>query len=191
VRLHAAGCDVGSGGATRRSAQRRAVEHGHLPPVPSPPYGPAAADPLPLDEDSPTRTGSERYLFRGEAVPAGVGAADLDNYENLDVEEVVLAHGATVLRLPMVYGERDPMRREEFVLRHVRAGDDRVEIGAGTLLWTKVWVRDAARAIRLAAQTGVGDGTPLNIGERRTAPIIAWAQAILDGRVGRQDRDAP
>lgn len=138
------------------------------------------ADPLPLDEDSPTRTGSERYMFRGEAIPAGVGASDMDDYENLDVEEVVLGRGATVLRLPMVYGERDPMRREEFVLRHVRAGHDHVEVGAGTLLWTKAWVRDVARAIRLAAEADAGDGTSLNIGERRTAPVIAWARAILD-----------
>jgi nucleoside-diphosphate-sugar epimerase len=137
-------------------------------------------DPLPLDEDSPTRTGGERYLFRGGAVPAGVGATDMDDYENLDVEEVVLARGATVLRLPLVYGERDPLRREEFVLRQVRAGDDRVEIGAGTLLWTKAWVRDVARAVRLAAERNAGDGTPLNIGERRTVPVVTWARAILD-----------
>jgi nucleoside-diphosphate-sugar epimerase len=137
-------------------------------------------DPLPLDEDSPTRTGHERYLFRDQPVPAGVGAEDMDDHENLDVEEVALGCGATVLRLPMVYGERDPVGREEFILQHVRAGRDRIEIGAGTLLWTKAWVRDVARAIRLAAETGAGSGSALNIGERRTSPMIAWARAILD-----------
>lgn len=138
------------------------------------------SDPLPLDETSPTRTGSERYLFRDEDVPSGVGASSMDDYENLDVEEVVLRDGATVMRLPMVYGERDPMRREEFILRHVRAGRERIEIGAGTLLWTKAWVRDVARAVRLAAETDAGDGEALNIGERRTPPVAGWARAILD-----------
>ena len=104
----------------------------------------------------------------------------MDDYENLDVEEVALHRGATVLRLPLVYGERDPIRREEFILAHVRAGHTRIEIGVGTLLWTKAWVRDVARAVRLAAESGTGTGTPLNIGERRTLPMIGWARAILD-----------
>lgn len=141
---------------------------GGLPPV----------DPLPLDETSATRTGDERYLFRGEPVPEGVGAADMDDYENLDVEEAVRPAGATVLRLPMVYGERDPMRREGFVLD--RADQDRIEIGAGTLLWTKGYVRDVAAAIRLAVETGAGAGRALNVGERRSQPMIAWARAILE-----------
>ncbi len=137
-------------------------------------------DPVPLDEDAPIRTGEERYLFRGQPQPEGVGAFDMDAYENLDVEELVLPRGATVLRLPMVYGERDPMRREEFVLRHVRAGADTVPIGAGTWICTRGWVRDVARAIRLAAESGVADGQALNVGERRTWPVIAWAQQILE-----------
>jgi nucleoside-diphosphate-sugar epimerase len=137
------------------------------------------SDPLPLDESSPTRTGAEMYLFRGEDLPAGVGASSMDDYENLDVEEVVLVNGATVLRLPMVYGERDPLRREEFVLRHVRSGADRIMVGAGTLLWTKAWVRDVARAVRLAVESDAGDGMPLNIGERRTIPVLGWVHAIL------------
>lgn len=137
-------------------------------------------DALPLDEDSPTRTGDERYLFRGTTSPRGGGAGDMDSYENLDVEQVALAQGATVLRLPMVYGERDPMRREDFVLAQLRQGCDPIEIGAGTLLWTKAWVRDVARAIRLAAESGAGDGLALNLGERRSLPIIGWAQQVLD-----------
>lgn len=108
----------------------------------------APIDRLPLDEGSPTRSGDERYLFRGQEVPPGVGAAAMHDYENLDVEDVALAAGATVLRLPMVYGERDPMRREAFVLD--RRHQERIEIGAGTLLWTKGYVRDVAAAIRLA-----------------------------------------
>jgi nucleoside-diphosphate-sugar epimerase len=142
--------------------------------------GAPSVDPLPLDEDAPLRSGSERYLFRGEVRPAGVGAAGMEDYENLDVEEVVLPHGATVLRLALVYGERDPMRREEFVLGQVRAGADRIEVGAGTLLWTRCWVRDVARAVRLACERDAAAGLPLNVGERRTVPVLAWVRAILD-----------
>jgi nucleoside-diphosphate-sugar epimerase len=146
-----------------------------------------SVDAVPLDEDAPLRVGPERYLFRGEARPAGVGAAGMEDYDNLDVEEVVLPRGATVLRLALVYGERDPMRREEFVLRQVRAGADRIEVGAGTLLWTRCWVRDVARAIRLTCENDAAAGLALNIGERRTVPVLAWVRAILDAA----DHDAP
>src|SRR4029077_17381058 len=70
-------------------------------------------DPVPLDEDSPVRT--YRYPYRGQL-------PDRDDYDKLDVEDVYLPRGATSLRLPMVYGERDYQLREEFILRRVRAG---------------------------------------------------------------------
>lgn len=79
-------------------------------------------DPVPLDESSPVRT--ERYPYRGE-LPG------LDDYEKLDVEEVYARRGATVCRLPMVYGEHDGQRREEFILRRVRAGRARIPVGSG------------------------------------------------------------
>src|SRR6185436_11615187 len=96
----------------------------------------------------------------------------------LDVEEVVRAAGATVLRLPLVYGPRDPLRREEMILRRLRAGRTRIPMGAGNLLWTRGYVRDLARAIRLAGERLEG-GELLNLGERRTPTLRQWAEAIL------------
>lgn len=136
-------------------------------------------DPVPLDESSPVR--EERYLFRGTPHPSGI---DSEHYENLDVEAVYLPAGATVLRLPMVYGAGDPMRREDFVLRRVRAGRDRIPFGAGTFLWTRGWVDDVARAVRLAAEHPDVDSEVLNIGEQRTWSVGAWARAILDAAGG-------
>src|SRR5919108_5196116 len=71
------------------------------------------------------------------------------DYEKLDVEAAYLAREATICRLPMVYGERDHQRREEPLLRRVRAGRDRVPSGSGTFLWTRGYVRDVAAGIRL------------------------------------------
>jgi hypothetical protein len=62
------------------------------------------------------------------------GGVDLETYEKLDVEEVVRAAGAVVLRLPFVYGAHDvhPLRRrEEFILRRVRAGRKRIPFQRG------------------------------------------------------------
>jgi nucleoside-diphosphate-sugar epimerase len=139
--------------------------------------GAPATDMVPLDETSPLRGPEQRYLNRGHAAP--LRGIDPDTYENLDVEEVCLAAGHTVLRLPMVYGERDELTREDFVLRRVRAGRRRIPFGAGTFLWTRGWVRDVAAAVRLAAETGAGAGQALNVGERRSPTAERWARDIL------------
>lgn len=135
-------------------------------------------DALPLDEDSPTREGDERFLFRGEDIPLGVGAAAMDDYENLDVEEVMGRTGATILRLPLTYGERDPMRREGFVLRRVLAGRTRIPFGPGTLLWSKGYVRDVASAVRTVIEADAR-GATYNVAEARAVAMITWARRIL------------
>jgi nucleoside-diphosphate-sugar epimerase len=70
--------------------------------------------PVPITEESPVRHG--RYPLR-DLLP-GLG----EHYDKLDVEPGYLARGGTALRLAMIYGEHDGQRREEFILRRVRAG---------------------------------------------------------------------
>lgn len=127
-------------------------------------------DPVPLDEDSPVRT--YRYPYRGQL-------PDRDDYDKLDVEDVYLPRGATSLRLPMVYGERDYQLREEFILRRVRAGRERIPIGSGSWLACRAYVRDVARAVRLALELPDVSGV-FNICEDRTYSMRMWAQMILD-----------
>ncbi len=128
-------------------------------------------DPMPLDEASPVR--AERYPYRGK-LPG------MEDYEKLDVEEAYLARGATVCRLPMVYGEHDEQRREEFILRRVRAGRTRIPIGSGTWLWSRGYVGDVAAGVRLACEVDRAAGEILNLGEARTWSIGHWARQILD-----------
>ena len=128
-------------------------------------------DPVPLDEDSPLR--SERYPYRGLV-------ADRHDYDKLDVEDVYLPAGATSLRLPMVYGERDYQRREEFILRRVRAGRTRIPVGAGKWLACRGYVRDLARGIRLALESDAARGEALNLCENRTYSVGMWSRMILE-----------
>jgi nucleoside-diphosphate-sugar epimerase len=128
-------------------------------------------DPVPLDEDSPVRPG--RYPFRGK-IPG------MDDYDKLDVEDVYLPRGATSVRLPMVYGERDYQRREEFVLRRVRAGRARIPFGAGMWLTCRAYVRDIARGVRLALESPAAAGQIFNLCEERTFSMRMWARMILD-----------
>ncbi|HET7420427.1 MAG TPA: NAD-dependent epimerase/dehydratase family protein [Candidatus Dormibacteraeota bacterium] len=130
----------------------------------------AETDPIPIDEDSPVRT--SRYIFRGQV-------ADRHDYDKLDVEDVYLPRGAVSLRLPMVYGEHDYQLREEFILRRVRAGRERIPFGGGMWLTCRVYVRDVARAVRRAIEMPELSGV-FNICEDRTYSMRMWAQMILD-----------
>lgn len=128
-------------------------------------------EPVPVDEDSPVR--SERYPYRGR------GERD-DDYDKLDVEPLYLARGAAVLRLAMIYGEHDPQRREEFILRRVRAGRARIPIGSGSWLWTRCYVGDVARAVLAAVDhPQAGAGHIFNVGEPVARSMRGWAEQII------------
>jgi nucleoside-diphosphate-sugar epimerase len=130
-------------------------------------------DAVPLDETSPVRP--ERYPYRGQ-MPG------MDDYEKLDVEERWLGRAGTVCRLPMVFGEHDYQRREEFVLRRVRAGRREIPMGAGTALLTFGYVDDIARGVRLAieADPAVAAGEVFNFGEERSPTMELRARRILE-----------
>jgi UDP-glucose 4-epimerase len=128
-------------------------------------------EPVPADEESPVR--ADRYPYRG-VIPG------MDDYEKLDVEELYLRRGATVCRLPMVYGEHDGQRREWFILRRVAAGRSRIPIGVGTWLSTRAYVGDVATGVRLALESPDTDDQVFNLGERRTPSVGLWARQILE-----------
>src|SRR6266511_3495765 len=134
-----------------------------------------------VDETAPVR--EQRYPYRGH--PA-LGSMDIaEHYEKLDVEEAYLRRQATVCRLPVVYGERDGQRREEPILRRLRAGRERIPSGAGSFLWTRGYVRDVAGGVRMALESEATIGEILNLGESRTWSMGLWARHVLEAAGGR------
>ena len=127
-------------------------------------------EPLPLDEASPVR--EQRYPYRGQR-------PGMDDYEKLDVEDAYRARGGVALRLPMTYGAYDRQRREEFILRRVRAGRRQIPFGSGGWLACRGYVGEIARGVRLALETAGIEGEVFNLAERRTAPVRVWAEQIL------------
>ncbi|MBW0103121.1 NAD-dependent epimerase/dehydratase family protein [Pseudonocardia sp. KRD291] len=127
---------------------------------------------VPLDEDAELRRGRRPY--------AGLGLRGVpEDYEKLDVEERWLPRGAAVLRLPLIYGPHDDQRREDVVLRRLRAGRRRIPLGAGNLLWTRAHVDDLAVGVLAALDTRRADGLAVNLGEPRTLPMRSWFEQIL------------
>lgn len=133
--------------------------------------GPAEV-PVPFDESGPVRVG--RYQYRERSEP-GHWAYD---YEKLDVEPPYLARGATVLRLGMVFGARDPQRREEFVLRRARAGRSRIPVGQAGALLPLVHIDDVATAV-VAALDNPQEGQIFNVASPSTHTVGGWMRAIL------------
>jgi nucleoside-diphosphate-sugar epimerase len=121
---------------------------------------------VPIDELSPLREG--RY-------PYG------DDYDKLEVEPAYLERGGTVLRLARIYGPHDKQRREEHVLRRVRAGRRIIPAGGGNTLWTSLHVDDVASAVlAVLDQPGVAAGEVFNIGEPQTLTMRGRMRVILD-----------
>jgi nucleoside-diphosphate-sugar epimerase len=131
-------------------------------------------DAAPLAEDAPLREGPppdrDTVLSGWDYDPAA--------YEKLDVERAYLDRGGIVCRLPVVYGEHDYKRREEFVLCRVRAGRRRIPVGPGGFLWSRGYAPELARGLRLAVE-GADRGEVFNLAERTCAPIRLWVEQIL------------
>jgi UDP-glucose 4-epimerase len=138
-------------------------------------YGLLLADrggePVPITEDSPVR--EERYPYRGET------GGQFEDYDKLDVEPRYLERGGTVLRLGYIYGEHDGQRREEFILRRVRAGRNRIPVGAGSWLLSRCYVGDVADAVLAAAGADAAAGQIFNVVESATGTVADWARQIL------------
>lgn len=127
-------------------------------------------EPVPITEESPVRLG--RYPYRGQR-------DGFHDYEKLDVEPAYLQRGGTVLRLGFIYGEHDPQRREEFILRRVRAGRKRIPVGAGSWLFSRCYVGDVADAVLAAIDSAVAAGQVLNVAEPASGTAADWARHIL------------
>ena len=127
-------------------------------------------EPVPITEESPVRRG--RYPYRGR-FPAP------DDYEKLDVEPAYLERDGTVLRLGFIYGEHDPQRREEFVLRRVRAGRTRIPVGAASWLLSRCYVGDVAGAVLAAIDSDAAPGQVFNVVEPASGTVADWARQIL------------
>jgi nucleoside-diphosphate-sugar epimerase len=137
-------------------------------------YAGTVTDAVPLAEDAPLREGP--YPAPEQAVSQGWDY-EADSYDKLAVERLYLERGATVCRLPLVYGPRDYKRREDFVLARVRAGRKRIPVGPGTFLTSRGYAPELARGLRLAAERGPAG--VFNLAESASPTVGLWAQEIL------------
>ena len=144
---------------------------------------------LPLNEDSPVR--EKRYPYRGDDPRADDDAQRWrDNYDKLDVEDVVLGNPempGTILRLPMVYGPRDRQHRFRSFVRRMDDGRPAIPLAESMAGWRSSWafVDDIAAAAVLAATDDRAAGRVYVLSETEH-PTMAEIARTLAGMIGWQ-----
>jgi nucleoside-diphosphate-sugar epimerase len=139
---------------------------------------PGPIEPVPLAEDAPLR--QKRYPYRDRAK----GPQDRSyEYEKIWVESVIMGDPGlpgTILRLPMVYGPRDPQHRTFEYLKRMDDGRPAIVLGEGMARWrwTKGYVENVAAAIALAVSNDRAAGRVYNVGEGATLAEVEWVRAI-------------
>jgi nucleoside-diphosphate-sugar epimerase len=104
-----------------------------------------------------------------------------DEYDKIPVEREILGDRqlpGTVLRLPMVYGPRDPLHRFQPIVKRVLDGRRVILFSADMAQWraTKGYVEDVAAAVAAAAVTDRAARRIYNVGEADTLTELEWAQ---------------
>jgi nucleoside-diphosphate-sugar epimerase len=136
----------------------------------------------PFDEDSPLR--EKLYVYR-EHTPSAIVQRPpwMDEYDKILVERVALQDGAlagSVVRFPMVHGERDGQRR--FYPIWKRMSDARRAIlmstKAAAFRSSRTHVDNAAHAVALVAADERASGRIYNVGEPDALPWSEWARLI-------------
>lgn len=108
--------------------------------------------PCPVAEDWPLETDPGKTYGFGKA-----------GCERVLLAEPVSALPWTILRLPAIFGPRDPHYREMGLLRSLMAGDP-VFVPERPFLCQNIFVRDAASAVRRLIETPAATGRAYNAG---------------------------
>jgi nucleoside-diphosphate-sugar epimerase len=137
-------------------------------------HEPGPPEPVPFAEDAPLR---ERLFPYREEPDVGAPAG----YDKILVERIVLRQtGATVLRLPAVYGEHDYQHRIDQVLAPMRDGRVLIPVdeAQASWRWTRGHVDDVALAIALAIEHRDTASRAFNVGEPEALTERAWIEAV-------------
>jgi nucleoside-diphosphate-sugar epimerase len=144
---------------------------------------PGPLEPVPLAESSPLRTRLQTYPpAQVQMLQQVFGWLD-DDYDKIPVERAILGDPqlrGTILRLPMVYGPGDPLRRFYPVVKRIADGRRVLLFSESMAQWraTKGYVEEVARAIAIVATEQRSAGQIFNVGEPDTLTELQWAEHI-------------
>jgi nucleoside-diphosphate-sugar epimerase len=126
-----------------------------------------------------------------ETAPLRTALYPLHSYDKLPAERLVLASSeprATVLRLPMVYGEADPQRRFLPFVHPICEGREVIVLDAAYAGWRSAYgyVENVAHALLLACEDARAAGRVYNVGDMTPAMLeLGQRVAASTGWPGR------
>jgi nucleoside-diphosphate-sugar epimerase len=144
---------------------------------------PGPLQPVPLTETSELRTVLRTYPpDRVKMLQQVFGWLD-EEYDKIPVEQEILSDAqlpGTVLRLPMVYGPGDPLRRFQPIVKRVDDGRPVILFEEKFARWRgpRGYVENVAAAIALAATDARAAGRIYNVGEAESLTELEWAKRI-------------
>jgi nucleoside-diphosphate-sugar epimerase len=138
---------------------------------------------VPLTEDSELRTKLQTYPPESIKMLRKTFQWLDDEYDKIPVERAILGDSAlpgTVLRLPMIYGPGDRLRRLQPVLKRMDDGRRRILFEEGMAAWRgpRGYVDNVAAALALAAVSDAAAGRVYNVAEQPAFTELEWARHI-------------
>jgi nucleoside-diphosphate-sugar epimerase len=139
--------------------------------------------PTPLTEESALRTKLRTYPeAQVKMLQKVFGWLDGD-YDKIPVERAVLGDAelpGTVLRLPMIYGPGDHLRRFHPVVKRIDDGRRAILIEEGWANWRapRGYVENVTSALALAAVSSQAAGRIYNVAETQAFSELEWARMI-------------
>jgi len=144
---------------------------------------PGPLEPIPLTETSALRTQLHTYPPAQLRMVQQLYPWIDDEYDKIPVEHEIMSDATlpgTVLRLPMVYGPGDPLRRFHGMLKRMDDRRPAILFEQSFAAWRspRGFVENVAAAIALAATNDRAAGQIYNVAEAESFTELEWAQMI-------------
>jgi nucleoside-diphosphate-sugar epimerase len=142
-----------------------------------------AASRIPLPEDADLR--ARLHPYRADPPrPEGDPRAWMDDYDKIPIEQALALSNLSwsVVRLPMVFGPRDPQRRFAWAIGPMLSGAPQLRVDAGWAIWRSSYgyVDDVAEALALAAIHPAAAGKLFNAGPSVAISHLEWAKDFAE-----------
>ena len=146
---------------------------------------PGEPDNAPITEDAPLRTQPHPYPPEALEMLKKLFPWVESDYDKIPAERVVMGDSelrGTVLRLPMVYGPRDPLHRLWPVVKRVADGRTVIPIAESIAQWRgpRGYVENVAAAIARAVVDERAADRIYNIAEPDNLSELEWTRRIAD-----------